>query len=452
MSDNEDWLAAPIAELFESTIPGEWGLEGGAESGVPVLRSTNFCNNGFLDFSKIVFRKLEQWQLSKRRVSSGTLLIEKSGGSPTQPAGRVVFCDQEFDGTASNFIEIVKIKAAHSPRYVAYLLYSLYHAGLVNKYQQQTTGIINFKLYQYFREIIKIPPLPQQRRIAEILSTVDDAIEATEALIAKQQQIKQGLMHDLFTRGVWTAESIARAQQAGSPAAASAKPGQLRPCRETAPELYQESPLGCIPKDWEVGHLSDKKREGTPHLKTGPFGSSLKLEHWVQDGWPVITIGALGEGVFNESDLLYVSEQTAARLIAFQMNVGDVVFSRVADVGRSTVVTSDEAGWIMSANLMRISLDRFKVKPQFLQMQLAHYSKLRTQIRCTVNSSGRDVANSETLNRLYFVWPDVAEQESFLNLINGVSDQITALRDQCGKLNKQKQGLMQDLLTGRVSV
>ena len=68
---------------------------------------------------------------------------------------------------------------------------------------------------------VALPALPQQRHIAEILSTVDEAIEQTEALIAKTQQIKAGLMHDLFTRGV-TPE------------------GHLRPPREEAPQLYKE--------------------------------------------------------------------------------------------------------------------------------------------------------------------------------------------------------------------
>ncbi len=77
------------------------------------------------------------------------------------------------------------------------------------------------------------PQPPQQRRIAEILSTLDETIEQTEALIAKYQQIKAGLMHDLFTRGV-------------------TPDGKLRPTRAEAPQLYKESPLGWIPKEWEL--------------------------------------------------------------------------------------------------------------------------------------------------------------------------------------------------------
>ncbi len=77
-----------------------------------------------------------------------------------------------------------------------------------------------------------------QQKIARILQTIDRAIEQTEALIDKYQQIKAGLMHDLFTRGI-------------------GPDGQLRPPREQAPHLYQQTPIGWIPKEWEVMFVQD---------------------------------------------------------------------------------------------------------------------------------------------------------------------------------------------------
>lgn len=115
----------------------------------------------------------------------------------------------------------------------------------------------------------------EQLRISEVLAGVDEAIEQTEALIAKTQQIKVGLMHDLFTRGVTS-------------------DGQLRPTRENAPQLYKESPLGWIPAEWEVrqlGELCETASGGTPSraatkywggvipwLKTGEIDYSEILE------------------------------------------------------------------------------------------------------------------------------------------------------------------------------
>ncbi len=81
-----------------------------------------------------------------------------------------------------------------------------------------------------------LPPLPQQRKIARILTTLDNVIAQTEALIAKYQAIKQGLMHDIFTRGVDAT-------------------GKLRPPQSEAPELYKQSDLGWIPKEWEGTNL-----------------------------------------------------------------------------------------------------------------------------------------------------------------------------------------------------
>jgi type I restriction enzyme S subunit len=83
---------------------------------------------------------------------------------------------------------------------------------------------------------IRLSPIEQQRKIAEILFTIDKTIEKTEALIHKYRQIKAGLMYDLFTRGL-TAD------------------GKLRPPREQAPELYQETPIGWIPKEWDLRPL-----------------------------------------------------------------------------------------------------------------------------------------------------------------------------------------------------
>ena len=275
------------------------------------------------------------------------------------------------------------------------------------------------------------PESSQQRRIAEVLSSVDEAIEQTEALIAKTRQIKAGLMHDLFTRGL-TAD------------------GQLRPPRVEAPQLYKESPLGWIPKEWDSGRLAAKRAESRAHLKTGPFGSALKLEHWVEQGRPVITIGALGEGAFIESQLLYVSDETVNRLGEYQLAVGDVVFSRVADVGRSAVVGADQSGWIMSGNLMRISLDPHQVVPAYLQAQLAHDQRLRRKIRATVNSGGRDVANSQILNRLDFTWPPYDEQRRIVDHLECVEGRRQAEDEFASRLRALKSGLMCDLLTGRV--
>lgn len=314
-------------------------------------------------------------------------------------------------------------------RYLLRVLASLQHNADARAVGSTVKGI---RTADYLALDVPVAPPDQQPIIAKILDTLDTQIRRTEALIAKLEQIKQGLLTDLLTRGI-------------------DENGQLRPSPDQAPHLYKDSPLGLAPRAWTISKLREKADAGIPHLRTGPFGSALKGEHWVKEGHPVITIGSLGEGHFDKSELLFVAEHDAQRLADYQLKLGDIVFSRVADVGRSVAITKAEVGWIISSNLMRISLDRNEVVPAFLQMQLSSEVAKR-QVRSNVNAGGRDVANSAIMNQLLFVWPDYSEQRRICDRMNAVDAMSNAHSRALTGLGQLKEGLMDDLLTGRVRV
>ncbi len=295
-----------------------------------------------------------------------------------------------------------------------------------------STGVPGLNRNDVYELPAHVPPLSEQRKIAEILDTLDEAIRQTEAILAKLKQVKQGLLHDLLTRGI-------------------DENGELRD-PERHPEQFKDSPLGRIPKEWEVGPLRAYAGPGRPHLKTGPFGSSLKQEHWVPNGIPVVTIGSLGEGYFLPDELLYIGEATARALAAYALRPGDIVFSRVADVGRSVVVTEQEDGWIMSSNMMWISLDRARVNASFVQANIAANNCVRDQISRFVNSAGRDVANATIMNHLQFPWCVLEEQNRIVSILRTAENRAGDEESHLAKLRLLKQGLMDDLLTGRVRV
>lgn len=294
----------------------------------------------------------------------------------------------------------------------------------------EATGVPSLSRELLYKIKIPAPPKVEQIKIAEILSMVDRAIEQTEALIAKQERMKAGLMQDLLTHGIDEHGTI----------------------RSETTHKFKDSPLGRIPVEWEVASLPSKGHPSRAHIKTGPFGSALKSEHWVEFGVPVITIGALGEGQFIDSNLLFVSEKTAQRLASYALVEGDIVFSRVADVGRSVVVTADEFGWIMSSNLMRISLDQKLINPRFSQLCIGYDPRIRMQIRRLVNAGGRDVANSAVMNALAFCWPPKDEQDIIVSRLEAVSVVINIGINNRRKLLSLKTGLMQNLLTGEKRV
>jgi type I restriction enzyme S subunit len=270
----------------------------------------------------------------------------------------------------------------------------------------------------------------EQAKIAEILSTVDRAIEHTEALIAKQERIKTGLMQDLLTHGI-------------------DKHGNLR---SESTHQFKDSPLGRIPVEWKVYPISRFGSKCRPWLRSGPFGSDLNTKHWVTEGVPVLTIGSLGEGEIIEKELLFVSDETSDALKGFRVQSRDIIFSRVADIGRSVVVREHQTDWIISSNLMRISLDSESANPEFLYENIAFNPQIKAQLRTASNSGGREIVNGPILGGLLFPWPDIQEQSRIVSRLESVESIRRVLHEQLSKYLAFKTGLMQDLLTGKKRV
>lgn len=315
----------------------------------------------------------------------------------------------------------------------AYLLKLLQFVQPKAEAQAVGSTVKGIRIQDYLNIDVPIAETNAQPVIAAVLDTLDAAIHETEGIMAKLKAVKQGLLHDLLTRGVDAN-------------------GELRLPQAESPHLYKHSPLEWIPKEWDVSGLAGVAPKDRSVIRTGPFGSSLKGEHWRESGRPVVTIGSLGESEFFTSELLYVDEVTAARLGEFELIPGDVVFSRVADVGRSVVVSENERGWIMSSNFMRISCDSAKARPQFLQLLLSSSVLVRRQLRTTVNSAGRDVANSAVLMGLSFPWPSPREQDEILRRVQAINQRLAQEAAELKKLLDAKVGLMDDLLTGHVRV
>lgn len=186
-----------LKDIVEKPITGEWGNEG---TSVNVLRTTNFTNEGFIDYTKVVKRDIEQKKIDIKRLFKGDLIIEKSGGSPTQPVGRVVYFDSDEIFLCNNFTAILRPKKEQVfPKYLHYLLFVGHQFGQTSAFQNKTTGIINLQLTKYLDGIqIPLPPLPQQQKIANILDAADALRQNDKALVAKYDELTQSLFLDMF--------------------------------------------------------------------------------------------------------------------------------------------------------------------------------------------------------------------------------------------------------------
>ena len=273
----------------------------------------------------------------------------------------------------------------------------------------------------------------KQKGIASVLSAVDSAIEKTEALIEKHQQIKGGLMHDLVTRGVLPN-------------------GQLRPPRELAPEMYRETVIGWFPEAWGTETLESLLAPVANSIRSGPFGSALLKHELVEDGIPFLGIDNIHIEEFRRDFKRFVSVKKFGELSRYRVRPGDVIITIMGTVGRCCVVPNDLEIALSSKHLWTMTFDVGRVIPELICWQLNHSEWAKCWFRRSVQGGIMDAIQSSTLKALRLPVPQLEEQRRIFLRYSAVQSQVQSSQAQRAKLLLQKLGLMQDLLTGKVPV
>ena len=343
--------------------------------------------------------------------------------------GDVVISDTAEDETVGKATEIIKegktgvVAGLHTipcrvkngefvPGWLGYFINShFYHDQLIPYiHGTKVSSIARESLYDTY---VVIPPFDEQKRIIQSLSDTDALIAKSERLIKKYQAMKQGFLQHMFPRK-----------------------GQ------TAPDLR----LPGFTDPWEQRKLGD-----ISEIKTGPFESSLHADDYVVDGVPIITTehfknGQLPEG---KDGLPQVSEDDYRRLATYVMEDGDLVFSRVGSVDINALVTQFQKGWLFSGRVLRVRPDR-EYDSQYLHVALETES-VKNDIRSRAVGQTMPSINTEILNETpVIISKELKEQkligEYFLNL----DRLITLHQRKCEKYKMIKQGMMEELLTGKV--
>ena len=337
--------------------------------------------------------------------------------------GNVAILKEARGCIAQNIIGL-RIKQKFSSMYVYYLLSSHCIQKRIKQLQMDAVQP-SLKVPHFLSIPIKnIPDLLTQKRIAKILSTVDGQIEKTDAIIAKYQAIKQGMLHDLFTRGIDLAT------------------GKLRPTPEQAPELYKSSPLGLIPKDWDVDKLA------TCCNSNGTYGINAAAVDYSNELPTYLRITDISEnGKFINVDKKSVNHSLSSNYI---LSSGDIVFARTgASVGKTYLYNPDDGELIYAGFLIKFSPNIEKILPKFLKLitELSYYQNwvIKASMR-----SGQPGINGQEYGGFEIQLPNIEEQalictkiDSLENLYNSESKKLT-------KLQKIKHGLMSKLLNGDV--
>ena len=146
-----------MAKLFDITglaLSGEWGTDDEIGKGIPVLRTTNFTNDGIVNYNNVVTRLINKRNIDEKYLRKGDIIIEKSGGSDNQPVGRVIFFEApEKTYLFNNFTELLRVKDHSSwfPKYIFYALFANYRRGGTKQFENKTTGLHNLKTDDYVK-------------------------------------------------------------------------------------------------------------------------------------------------------------------------------------------------------------------------------------------------------------------------------------------------------------
>tara|TARA_R110001632_G_scaffold150870_3_gene268381 strand:- start:668 stop:1903 length:1236 start_codon:yes stop_codon:yes gene_type:complete len=256
----------------------------------------------------------------------------------------------------------------------------------------------------------KIPPLPQQKKIAQILSTCDAVLEQTEATIAKYQALKQGMLHDLFTRGIDLAT------------------GQLRAKYEDAPELYKETELGFVPREWEVVTIGDVfdnlDGQRIPIKKEDREFMAGKIPYYGASG----IIDYVNDFIFDE-ELILLGED------------GENVVSRNSPLAFKVKGKT----WINNhAHVLRPK-NNYDIDFLVDFLESLDYSNI-------VSGSAQPKINQANLNKKLISLPKLDEQLFSKKRLLGLNKKINIEQQTLAKYTQLKAGLMQDLLSGVVGV
>lgn len=398
----KDWNLIALGRLVRSVDYGS-ATKSSNNGLVPVLRMGNLqC--GKIDWSDLVYTS-DAKEICKYALRPGDVLFNRTntidlvgktslydGTTPAIFAGyliRVNVHDELLDSRFLNLVLNTEFARRHSAKVLSVAV------GQANINGQK------LKTYP-----IPLPPtLGEQKAIAEAIADADAWIESLEELIAKKRQIKQGAMQELLT---------GNRRLPGF----SGKWGEL-----------------------SVGEIAD--------VKTGPFGSSLHERDYVTVGTPIITVEHLGEVGVTYANLPQVSSHDCDRLSNYRLELNDIVFSRVGSVDRNALIREEEVGWLFSGRLLRLRFDIEKVHPPFLS-QLFHSSPFKLRVYAVAVGQTMACLNTRIVNALRVMLPSFDEQIAIADILTAIDTEITELQTKLSKARQIKQGMMQELLTGRI--
>ena len=402
------WEVVRLSELAH--VVSERNL---ANDDIPVLSMTKY--DGFVDsleyFKKQVFSKDTTNYKVVRRGQFAYATIHLDEGSidllDTYEAGLISPMYTVFEPNLNKV----------DPQFFRALLKS---ERMISRYGQLGQGSINRRKSIGFKVLgtldIALPTLPEQKKIDAILGSVDEAIQATQAVFDQTRKVKQGLLQQLLTHGI----------------------GHTR---------FKQTEIGEIPEGWEVVPLNN-----VAHVQTGLAKGKKAINNPIE--LPYLRVANVQDGHLNLAEIKTITVPKAS-IERYRLQPGDVLLTEGGDLdklGRGDIWRGQIDLCLHQNHVFAVRTDSKRLLPDFLSAQTGSSYGKRYFISCAKQTTNLASINSSQLKAFPVLLPPIKEQEEIVNSVAAVAEKIDREQASLVNLLRLKQGLMQDLLTGHVRV
>ena len=359
-----------LIDITGKALSGEWGTEDDSGIGIPVLRTTNFTNEGIVDYSDVVTRTITKKNIAEKYLRLGDIIIEKSGGSDKFPVGRVIY----FDGPDNkylfnNFTGLLRVKDPQkwNQKYVFYALFSNYKRGGTRAFENKTTGLHNLKTDDYVARFeIKEVPYNQQVSVCRQLDKL--------FYIIQQREQEISLMDDLI--------------------------------KARFVELYNSSSLS---KETTIEAI-------TECVKVGFVGTCEKY-YTDNSGIPMLRTGNITNNGIDLSDLRFVTQEFHEKNKKSQIHEGDLLIARHGANGQANVYYGPEAQCLNAV----VIVPNYEITTSVYLAELINSPIVKEQIGRTLVGSTQHVINTKSIASLVVRIPNIntqMEYETFVKQVN----------------------------------
>lgn len=297
--------------------------------------------------------------------------------------------------------------------FLSYLLNGPCKAGIARK--AQGDAVVHLYASQLKLLNVPIPKLPEQQKIADCLSSVDELIIVERKRLSSLKNYKKGLMQDLFPAG-----------------------------DEVVPKLRFPDFVDTTPwKKIKLMDVTDKAKKW--RFIGGPFGSNLKASDYKDDGVRVIQLQNIGDGRFINNYEIFTSEEKANELISNNIYPGEIIMSKMGDpVGRACLIPDTHSRYVMCSDGIRLVVDE-KNHSKYFIYSLINSSQFRALVEKTATGSTRKRIGLNDLKNLPMPVPARDEQEKIANCLSSVDEIISEQDKKIRVLKSHKKYLMQQL-------